>query len=83
VTVRQGACPVLSCLQPTEPFASCTPQIRWLERLINSPDAQAALALVPESLPKDAASWLTFCVQCGRAGGWAGRDPAVLYASLA
>lgn len=43
-------------------------QIRWLERLIQGPAAQAALAKVPESVPKDAASWLTFCIQCGRAG---------------
>lgn len=43
-------------------------QIRWLQRLIARPDAQAALALVPDSVPKDAASWLTFCVHSGRAG---------------
>ena len=46
----------------------CTVQIKWLLGLVRRPDVQAGLALVPESLPKDAASWLTFVVRSGRAG---------------
>lgn len=47
----------------------CLPQqVRWLADLIRRPDAQAALALVPDYIPKDAAAWLAFCVRQGRAG---------------
>jgi len=57
-------------------------QIKWLLQLIQSEDARAALALVPDTLPKDAASWLAFCVRMGAADLVSGSDVGGLVAGL-
>jgi len=45
-------------------------QATWLLGLLRQDEAAAAAALrqVPESVVKDMASWLSFCIRMGRAG---------------
>lgn len=54
-------------------------QARWLCALLREDEATVAAAfrLIPESVVKDMASWLSFCIRMGRAGAlsaisWAG-----------
>ena len=51
-------------------------QMKWLLQLVQRDDARTALALVPDSVSKDAASWLSFCVRMGRAGAHRALLPA-------
>ena len=43
-------------------------QAQWFCELLQQGDAAEAFNVIPESVVKDMASWLSFCIRMGRAG---------------
>lgn len=44
-------------------------QAQWFCELLQQGDAAEAFNVIPASVVKDMASWLSFCIRMGRAGG--------------